>query len=265
MDYLQDKKKILEDLYLKKPQLAALFNRKKEQAQIIQTAGKELATALKDQAKSMESVIDRQNKLVSEIRKEKEEVENAENQKKELIVELASKVKTLAAQKVDINIAIMMLSVTIISLSRLAELYQDMSLFWQGVETSARALQRSGLANALEKVELTSLSREVALEWYFNTCLWLAIQEACKNYHGFSTKLGEELDITLSSIQSTPQREKEQALTMLKKFEAEKIPNLSIGVGEELDALFKTQEKLKQEAEKETADMMAKAEEIANS
>lgn len=263
LSYLKDKKKIMEDLYKTAEGRKALFESQQKKAEIIKKSGEALAAAFKEQANSMEGSIERQNQTVSELQKEKSKLEEDEQNKIEEITNLASKAKNLAAQQVDINVLILMLSITIISLSRLTEMYQNIALFWRGIESSANALSSSGLANELEKVELTSLSRDIALEWYFNTCLWLAIQEACSDYSRFSLKLAETLDDELSSIQSTSiEKEQKQAMNKLKEFDPKKVPNLTGGLEEELKILFAQQEQLKEQAENEKARMLKAADKL---
>lgn len=140
-----------------------------------------------------------------------------------------------------------MLSVAIKALSRLAEIYVNFSLFWKRIQASAQVLGESNLSAALEKIELTELSREVALEWYYNICLWLALQNACSEYFSFAANLGEEIDKVFANSQSTPDNDKKMAVEKLKK--GNKIPNLVAGTGVQLEKLLAKQEELAKQAE----------------
>ena len=245
--YLQEKQEVLKELYVTKADLAGILKQKNEMAAQIKEAGKEIADAARTYAKSLESKIQAQRQEVATIRTEKKKLEDKEEEQVGSLGKSLGKVKQLAVQKVDLETAVLMLSVAIKALSRLAEIYVNFSLFWKRIQASAQTLAESNLSAALEKIELTELSREVALEWYYNICLWLALQNACSEYFSFAANLGEEIDKEFANIQSTPENENKMAVDKLKK--DTKIPNLVAGAGVQLEKLLAKQEELAKQAE----------------
>ncbi|MCC5647003.1 hypothetical protein LC607_29610 [Nostoc sp. CHAB 5824] len=245
--YLQEKQQLLKQLYVAKGNLAHILEQKKAMAAQIKEAGKEIADAARTYAQSLESKIEDQRKQVATIKTEKTKLEEKEEEQVGSLGKLMGEANQLAVQKVDLEVAVLILSVAITSLSRLGEIYVNFSLFWKRLQASAQTLAESSLSAALEKIELTELSREVALEWYYNIALWLALQNACSKYFSFAANLGEEIDKEFEKSQSTPEEEMKMVVDKLKK--ADKIPNLVAGAGEQLKNLLAKQEKLAKQAE----------------